>query len=257
MRRGSRAIVGIAPLAAICAFASACASADGAGSRPNRSLRAVAPIAELRIAAKRATPPPAYPQLAESAPADPLPSELLDLSIVAPGVQIDLRYASEHNFLGEPIYENARALAQRPAAEALARAHAALRKLGFGIRVLDAYRPWWVTKLFWDAVPEDQRIFVSDPARGSRHNRGCALDVTLFDLLTREEVEMPSEFDEASERSHPDYAGGTAEQRRKRDLLRSAMEFEGFEVYPVEWWHFDYKDWRRYPVMNFDFTEIH
>jgi D-alanyl-D-alanine dipeptidase len=113
-----------------------------------------------------------------------------------------------------------------------------------------------VTKILWDATRPEQRNFVADPAKGSRHNRGCAVDLTLYELATGRAVEMPSVYDEFSERSHPDYAGGTAEQRRLRDLLRSAMEARGFTVYEHEWWHFDHEDWQKYPVLNLRFEEI-
>jgi D-alanyl-D-alanine dipeptidase len=113
-----------------------------------------------------------------------------------------------------------------------------------------------VTKIFWDATPEDKHGFVANPARGSRHNRGCAVDLTLFDLETGNAVEMPSVYDEMSERARPTYTGGTPEQRRLRDHLRAAMEAEGFAVEETEWWHFDYKDWKLYPIGNDTFDKI-
>jgi D-alanyl-D-alanine dipeptidase len=113
-----------------------------------------------------------------------------------------------------------------------------------------------VTKLFWDATPADKKEFVADPRLGSRHNRGCAVDLTLFDLATGHEVEMPSPYDDFSERAHPDFTGGSPESRAHRDLLRAAMEAEGFTVYEHEWWHFDYRDWRSYPIQNLDFAAI-
>jgi serine beta-lactamase-like protein LACTB len=138
---------------------------------------------------------------------------------------------------------------QRPAAEALARAHDRLRSAGYGLMVLDAYRPWQITRNMWDQHPLS-RAYLSDPLKGSRHNRGCALDITLHDLKTGKEVTMPSGYDEFTERAHPDYKGGTPEQTKARDLLRHAMEAEGFTVYQNEWWHFDYKGWEDYPVLN-------
>lgn len=171
-------------------------------------------------------------------------------------LRLDVRYATPDNFTGRAVYTEARAFLQRPAAEALARAHAALRKKGYGVVVFDGYRPWGVTKLFWELTPEDKKQFVADPRRGSRHNRGCAVDLTLYDLKTGRQVSMPGEYDEMSERSHVNYAGGTDEQRRLRDLLRAAMEAEGFLIYEPEWWHYDYKDWREYPILDLSFAEI-
>src|SRR6266550_1736310 len=110
--------------------------------------------------------------------------------------------------------------------------------------------------IFWDATPEDKRIFVANPAEGSRHNRGCAVDLTLYGLKTGAPIEMTGVYDEMSERSYPFYPGGTSLQRWHRDLLRHAMEAEGFDVYEFEWWHFDYKDWSRYPILNLTFDKL-
>jgi D-alanyl-D-alanine dipeptidase len=124
--------------------------------------------------------------------------------------------------------------------------------MGYGLLIHDGYRPWYVTKMFWEGTPPDKHNFVADPAHGSRHNRGCAVDLTLYDLKTGQPAEMVGLYDEMSERSYPDYPGGTALARWHRQLLRRVMEDEGFTVYEFEWWHFDYKDWRKYPVLNVD-----
>jgi D-alanyl-D-alanine dipeptidase len=97
---------------------------------------------------------------------------------------------------------------------------------------------------------------VADPQQGSRHNRGCAVDLTLYDLKTGNAVDMVSGYDEFSDRAYPDYLGGTSRQRALRALLRGAMESEGFKVYEAEWWHFDYRDWRQYPILNQTFEEL-
>lgn len=208
----------------------------------------VRPVPELREEALRATPPTEAGTFR--------PSELVELVRLDTAIRLDIRYATGDNFLSTPLYSQARAFLQRPAAEALVRAHSRLRQQGYGILVHDAYRPWYITKVFWDATPPAQHDFVADPATGSRHNRGCAVDLTLVDLRTGKPVTMPSLYDEFSERAHPDYPGGTAEQRRLRGLLRAAMEAEGFTVYQHEWWHFDYKDWREYGLGNLRFEDI-
>jgi D-alanyl-D-alanine dipeptidase len=182
--------------------------------------------------------------------------DLVELVRLDRTIRLDVRYATANNFVGRPVYKEARAFLQRPAAEALVRVSRALKKRGYGLVVFDGYRPWHVTKLFWDLTPEDKKQFVADPARGSRHNRGCAVDLTLYDLRTGRHVPMPSGYDEMSERSHINYAGGGAAERSARDLLRSAMEAEGFAVYEPEWWHYDFKDWREYPILNVSFAEI-
>ena len=182
--------------------------------------------------------------------------DLVELTSLDPGIELDVRYATDRNFVGRAVYSEARAFLQRPAAEALLRAHRALRPRGYGVLVFDGYRPWSVTKLFWDLTPPAQRAFVADPRKGSKHNRGCAVDMSLYDLATGREAEMPSAYDEMSPRAHPAYPGGTAEERARRDLLRAAMEREGFTVEPNEWWHFNYKDWRHYPILDVPFSRI-
>ncbi len=182
--------------------------------------------------------------------------DLVELATLDPTIKLDIRYASTNNFLSTPVYSQARAFLQRPAAEALLRAHQKLKKMGFGLLIHDAYRPWNVTKLFWDATPEDKRIFVADPSQGSRHNRGCAVDLSLYALATGKPIEMVGVYDEMSERSYPGYPGGTSLQRWHREVLRHAMEDEDFDVYEVEWWHFDYKDWRAYPILNLAFENL-
>jgi D-alanyl-D-alanine dipeptidase len=208
----------------------------------------VRPVAELLPLALAATPP--------VEPGTIRPPELVELTTLDPAIKLDIRYATTHNFLGTPLYSQARAFMQRPAAEAVVRVQHALEREGYGLLVHDAYRPWYVTKLFWDATPADKHQFVADPAVGSRHNRGCAVDLTLYDLKTGRAVEMPSLYDEMSPRAYPSYAGGTAEQRRLRDLLRRHMEAEGFTVYEFEWWHFDYRDWKSYAIQNVRFESI-
>lgn len=204
--------------------------------------------AALRAAARAASPP-----------AEPPPKrafDLVDLTRVDTALRLDIRYASANNFMGFALYERPVAYLQRPAAQALGRVAAALRARGYGLMIHDAYRPWFVTKMFWDATPPASRIFVADPASGSRHNRGCAVDLTLYDMASGRPVEMTSRYDEMSPRAFADYPGGTGRQRWTRDLLRQAMEREGFSVYPQEWWHFDYKDWRDYGIGNVAFDAL-
>src|SRR5258707_401942 len=179
-----------------------------------------------------------------------------DVTSLAPNLHLDLRYATSNDFLGTPVYTQARAFLQRPAAEAMQHALLRLKPLGYALLIHDAYRPWYVTKIFWDATPPEGKIFVADPAQGSRHNRGCAVDLTLYDLATGKPIEMPGTYDEMSPRSFPNYPGGTSLQRWHRELLRWAMESEGFAVYEAERWHFDYQDWREYPILNVPFEKL-
>jgi zinc D-Ala-D-Ala dipeptidase len=183
-------------------------------------------------------------------------ADLVELTSLKPPVRLDIRYATRNNFLGRPVYRQARAFLQRPAAEALERVQKAVRKDGYTLIVFDGYRPWSVTKDFWDSTPPEKRGFVADPSKGSKHNRGCAVDLTLGDAATGRELEMPSPYDDFTERAHPDYRGGAEEPRRLRDYLKRAMESEGFTVFELEWWHFDYRDWKDYRVLDIDFAEI-
>jgi D-alanyl-D-alanine dipeptidase len=206
-------------------------------------------IDELRKDALAATPPNEDGHFREP--------DLVDLASLDSSIHFDIRYATSNDFLGTPVYTQARAFLQRPAADALLCALRRLQPYGYALLIHDAYRPWYVTKIFWDATPPEGKIFVADPAQGSRHNRGCAVDLTLYELKTGNPVQMPGTYDEMSPRSFPDYPGGTALQRWHRDLLRWAMESEAFTVYDHEWWHFDYKDWREYPILNVPFEKLH
>ncbi len=182
-------------------------------------------------------------------------ADLLELVKLDKTIKLDVRYARSDNFVGKPVYSEARAFLQRPAAEALVRVHKKLKTDGFGLTIFDGYRPWSVTKLFWDVTPDDKRIYVANPKTGSRHNRGCAVDLSMYDRKTGKLVPMPSDFDEFTERASPNYKGGSVEERRNRDLLRKAMEAEGFTVNSNEWWHFDYKDWQSYAIYDISFDD--
>lgn len=182
-------------------------------------------------------------------------TDLVELSALDPAFKFDIRYATSNNFLKQQLYDDNRAFLQRQAAEALVRVQNKLKEKGCGIIILDAYRPWYVTKRVWDSLPK-YRDFLADPAKGSRHNRGCAVDITLYNLKKGDEVKMPSVFDDFTEKASPDYKGGTNEERAARDLLRSAMESEGFTVYPNEWWHFDFAGWEKYKIQNIPISKI-
>ncbi len=182
--------------------------------------------------------------------------DLVELTQLDSTIRLDIRYATPNNFMKRKMYTEARAFLQRPAAEALVRVQRKLRKEGFSLIIFDGYRPWSVTKEFWDWTPAEKRKFVANPAQGSKHNRGCAVDLSLYDLKTGNEVLMPSPFDDFTAKAAADFHGGKRSQRRMRNHLRRVMESEGFTVNPVEWWHFDYKDWREYRVLNVPFEEI-
>ncbi len=221
---------------------SACSSGDYVNITP------VIPVDQLITEALKTSPPIEKGKFKKT--------ELVELAKLDPTIRLDIRYATTNNFLSTPLYSQARAFLQQPAAEAVVRVNKKLLSKGYGLLIHDAYRPWYITKVFWDATPDDSKKFVADPSKGSRHNRGCAVDLTLFDLKTGKPVVMPSLYDEMSERAYPNYNGGTNMQRKLRDLLRTEMEAEGFTVYEFEWWHFDYNDWKYYSIQNIRFEEI-
>ncbi len=206
------------------------------------------PVEELRREALADQPPVEHGDFRKP--------ELVEIVKLDPTIKLDIRYASTNNFMSTPFYSEARAFLQRPAAEAVVRANRELKQYGYGLIIHDGYRPWYVTKMFWEGTPPDKRDFVANPKDGSRHNRGCAVDLSLYDLKTGQEVQMPSGYDEMSERSYPDYKGAPADETKRRDLLRRVMESEGFTVYKFEWWHFDYKDWPKYPILNIPFEKL-
>jgi D-alanyl-D-alanine dipeptidase len=183
-------------------------------------------------------------------------TNLVELVKLDSTILLDIRYATSNNFVGQPVYKEARAFLQKDAAESLKRINASLKPLGYGIMVFDGYRPWDVTKIFYDVTSKENKKFVADPKEGSRHNRGCAVDVSLYDLKTKKEIQMPGVYDEMTERSYFDYSGGTEEQRKMRDLLIEKMQADGFTVYKYEWWHFDFKDWQQYRITNVPFSDI-
>lgn len=210
-------------------------------------IEPVAPIEALQQLALAAVPPREDGLL---------PPDLVDLARLESTLRFDIRYATADNFIGRPVYPSPGAFLQRPAAEALLRAHAKARQWNYGFLVFDAYRPWYVTKIFWDATPAEKKDFVADPATGSRHNRGAAVDLTLYDLATGDPVDMTSDYDEFSEAASANYPGGTSLQRWHGRLLRFLMQEQGFTCEPCEWWHFDYREWRKYPIGNATFAEL-
>jgi D-alanyl-D-alanine dipeptidase len=218
------------------------------GGAAQLSVKPLRPVQDLLKEARAAQPPKESGEFR--------PTDLVEVTKLAPKIKLDIRYATTNNLFGTIFYSEPRAFLQRPAAEALVRIDRKLREMGYGLLVHDAYRPWYVTKVFWDATPDDKKLFVADPSKGSRHNRGAAVDLTLYDLKTGKPVEMVSTYDETTDRASPDYPGGTSLQRWYRQLLRDAMEAEGFTVYVAEWWHFDYNEWQKYPIGNIAFDRI-
>ncbi len=190
-----------------------------------------------------------FPQGLFSAEENPL----VDLKKIIPSIRVDIRYATADNFMKEVLYPEARCLLRKEVAEKLVRVQERLQSKGLGLKIFDGYRPLSVQKKMWARVPIEG--YVANPAKGSNHNRGAAVDVTLVDA-SGQELPMPSAYDEFSEKAHRDYAGGTEAARENRRMLRDAMETEGFHGISTEWWHFDDADAKKYPVLDLPFSSV-
>ena len=180
--------------------------------------------------------------------------ELVNLEKFIPGIKLEIRYATTNNFTGEKIYNLARAYARKPVAEALKKAQAEFNKAGVGIKIFDAYRPYKATVKFYELYKDT--TYVASPYRGSRHNRGCAIDMTIVDLKTGKELQMPTEFDSFKKEAWPTTPVKDPAIKKNRDLIISVMERNGFKVNASEWWHFDFVGWQKYEVMDIDYEEL-
>jgi D-alanyl-D-alanine dipeptidase len=180
--------------------------------------------------------------------------ELIDLEKFIPGIVLDIRYATENNFTGEKIYTQARAFARKPVAAALKRVQADLKEQGLGLKVFDGYRPYRATVKFYEVYRDT--TYVASPYRGSRHNRGCAIDLTLINLSTGRELKMPTPYDTFTKDAWPTTVVTDPEARKNRQLLISAMEKQGFRVNSSEWWHFDFRGWKDFEVLDIDFADL-
>ena len=204
-------------------------------------------ISELREISKNSNPP-----ILDSLDSH---KKLVDLKKLDDEFQLDIRYASTNNFMKSKFYKNERAFFNMSAADRLIEAKNDLKELGYGIIIYDAYRPWFVTKMFWEGTPENLKHFVANPENGSSHNKGCAIDIGLYDIETGESIVMISGYDEFTERAYPNYMGGSKKQRDIRDMLIQVMERNDFTVYEYEWWHFNYNGCDS-GIMNYSFEEL-
>ncbi len=179
--------------------------------------------------------------------------KLEDLSKIR-GIYLDIRYATTNNFTGKVIYLSPRAFARMPVFDALQKVQDSLSHFMIGLKIYDAYRPYAASLKFFEVYPDTN--FVANPRNGSRHNRGCAVDLTLVELSTGKELPMPTEYDNFTEKAHPDYKDLPDTVLTNRKLLFGIMEHFGFSYYPTEWWHFDYKGWEKYKLLDLTFEEL-
>jgi zinc D-Ala-D-Ala dipeptidase len=181
-------------------------------------------------------------------------NELINLAEFIPGIVLEIGYATTDNFTGKKIYTLARAYARKPVAEALKKIQTDLKKQGLELKIFDGYRPYSATVMFYETYHDT--TYVASPYKGSRHNRGCALDLTLIDSKTGKELQMPTEWDSFKKESWPLTPVADPVIRKNRKTLIDAMEKHGFKVNASEWWHFDFVGWQKYAVMDIDFEEL-
>jgi zinc D-Ala-D-Ala dipeptidase len=198
--------------------------------------------------------PETQPEPKSQQPVDP--RALVELFALDPSIKLDIRYATSNNFTGQVLYSEARAFMVGAAATALLRAHGAAQAEGYGLTIFDAYRPWRITKKLWDATPKSKRNYVANPKEGSRHNRGCAVDLSLHDLRDGALVDMPTGFDDFSARAHRNFKGASATALANRERLERYMVAAGFRPMSNEWWHFDFIGWENYPILDMPFDAI-
>jgi D-alanyl-D-alanine dipeptidase len=182
-------------------------------------------------------------------------SRLAEIKRYVPGIRLDIRYATTNNFMHRQMYAQPRAYARLPVVMALNDVESDLKKRGLGLKIYDAYRPYSVTVKFYEMARDTN--FVADPHKGSKHNRGCAIDLTIIDLKTGNELDMPTSFDSFSKKAAADYPGLPKREYANRELLKNVMQAHGFKVYRTEWWHYDFNGWMNYPLLNIPFSEIH
>lgn len=185
---------------------------------------------------------------------EPNPFELVEVKQLDPTIEIRLPYATRENFTGEILYPVERCFLRREVAEALVRAHQSLEEYNIGLKIWDGYRPHSVQFRMWEKAP--LKGYVGDPKRGSKHNRGAAVDVTLFDRITKKELAMPTVYDEFTLRAHTDYPRLPSNVLKNRELLKTTMRKHGFSTIRTEWWHFDYSNWRKFPLENIGLEKL-
>jgi len=179
---------------------------------------------------------------------------LIDLEKFIPGIFVDVRYATENNFAKTKFYESEKVFLRLPAAVALKKIQKELLKKNLSLKIFDAYRPYSVTEKMWEFVHDDR--YAASPKTGSRHNRACAVDVTLVDLQTKTELEMPTPYDDFTEKAHHDYAKLPENILKNRALLKAIMGKYGFESITSEWWHYDFSGWKNYELLDISFEAL-
>lgn len=180
---------------------------------------------------------------------------LVEIKKYIPNIALDIRYATTNNFMGEQMYASSGAFTRLPVVRALQKVQKELNQQGLGLKIFDGYRPYTVTVAFYEKQKDS--VFVAAPWKGSRHNRGCAIDLTIIDLKTGKELKMPTGFDDFTKKAYADYSGASKKATENRELLKAVMSKNGFTVYKEEWWHYDFNNWKDYDLTDISFEELH
>jgi len=178
----------------------------------------------------------------------------VDIEKIIPGINLDIRYATKNNFTRQQIYKSPKAFVRKPVADALLKIHNELKNKGITLKIYDAYRPYSATVKFYEVYPD--KNFVAPPWKGSVHNRGCAVDISLIDLQTGQELEMPTPFDDFTKNASHSYMDLPTKAIKNRKILRDIMTKHGFIPYEAEWWHYNYKEWKNFELMDITFEEL-
>ncbi|PWS27863.1 D-alanyl-D-alanine dipeptidase [Pedobacter yonginense] len=181
-------------------------------------------------------------------------NELVEIKKAIPSIKLDIRYATTNNFMKQVMYKQARAFARKPVVESLKKIQAELKKKGYGLKIFDGYRPYAVTIAFHNKASD--KNFVANPAKGSKHNRGCAIDLTIINLKTGKDVVMATPYDSFSDAAAAHYMPVSIEVKKNRDFLIASMQKYNFTVLDNEWWHFDYNGWENYALMDIPFEKL-
>jgi D-alanyl-D-alanine dipeptidase len=184
----------------------------------------------------------------------PSNNDLVDVLTKIPNIVLDIRYATKNNFTRSIVYPQAKCYLRRNAAQALKKVQTELEKKHLGLKIFDAYRPYSAQQIFWNLCPDPR--YVADPAKGSKHNRGSAVDLTLVDLKTKKELEMPSAFDDFTEKAHRTYNTMSPTAAKNCKLLEDCMVKYGFVPFATEWWHFDFKTWEQFDLLDVPFNKL-
>lgn len=182
--------------------------------------------------------------------------EMVELKSRIPSISYDLRYASRNNFMQRYMYPvgTSSTFLRQPAADSLLKIQEELKKEGLGLKVFDAYRPYAVTKHFWDLVKDER--YVANPAKGSNHNRGIAIDLTLIELNTGGELNMGTGFDNFSDTAHHSFKQLSQQVLQNREKLKAVMAKFGFTPLSTEWWHYTYQSSIKFDVLDIPFKKL-